>query len=175
MPTTAERHALLFLAAVACLGGAVRLASASRFARELHAAGVPVDGEDGGSIGERALARQISAVDSARRSGTKRTRNGGSTRRGNRPTQLAANRSSSGEEAPKPSSQIVPPHPPKVVDVNRATLTELEGLPRVGPALARRIVAWRESHGPFQSIDDLRHVRGIGPATASLLAPAVTF
>ena len=65
--------------------------------------------------------------------------------------------------------------PPPVVDVNRATAAELERLPRVGPALARRIVAWRETHGRFQSIDDLRHVRGIGPATAALLAQSVTF
>jgi competence protein ComEA len=59
--------------------------------------------------------------------------------------------------------------------VNTASADELEGLPRVGPALARRIIAYREQHGAFGSIDDLRHVRGIGVTTASLLAPLVTF
>jgi competence protein ComEA len=59
--------------------------------------------------------------------------------------------------------------------VNAATAEELEQLPRVGPSLARRIVAYREEHGAYRSIDDLRLVRGIGAATAALLAPLVTF
>jgi competence protein ComEA len=59
--------------------------------------------------------------------------------------------------------------------VNRASADELERLPRVGPALAKRIVEWRERHGPFQGLDDLRHVRGIGPTTVRLLDSLVTF
>jgi hypothetical protein len=42
-------------------------------------------------------------------------------------------------------------------------------------ALAKRIVEWRDRHGPFNSPDDLRHVRGIGPSTARLLDSLVTF
>lgn len=59
--------------------------------------------------------------------------------------------------------------------MNSASAQELEELPRVGPALARRIIEYREEHGSFGSIEDLRHVRGIGVTTASLLAPLVTF
>lgn len=65
--------------------------------------------------------------------------------------------------------------PPAPVNVNGATAEELERLPRVGPALAKRIVAWRERHGPFRGPDDLRHVRGIGPSTVRVLDSLVTF
>jgi competence protein ComEA len=61
------------------------------------------------------------------------------------------------------------------IDLDRATAPEIEALPRVGPALARRIVANRDSAGPFGSIEALRRIRGLGPATLTLLAPLVTF
>lgn len=48
------------------------------------------------------------------------------------------------------------------VDLNTATLTDLDGLPGVGPVLAQRIVDWRTEHGPFASVDQLREVSGIG-------------
>ena len=51
------------------------------------------------------------------------------------------------------------------VDVNAADVAELERLPGVGPALARRIVEERERRGPFQSPEALTRVRGIGPKT----------
>jgi competence ComEA-like helix-hairpin-helix protein len=51
------------------------------------------------------------------------------------------------------------------VDVNTASIDELVRLPGIGEALASRIVAYREEHGPFGSVDDLRWVSGIGPAT----------
>jgi competence protein ComEA len=47
------------------------------------------------------------------------------------------------------------------IDVNRASTDELERLPRIGPALAARIVA----HRPFASVDELTRVPGIGPRT----------
>lgn len=50
------------------------------------------------------------------------------------------------------------------IDVNRATATELEALPGVGPTTAEAIVAHREANGPFRRIDDLLEVRGIGPS-----------
>lgn len=53
---------------------------------------------------------------------------------------------------------------PPALDLNLATIEQLEGLPLVGPALARRIVAHRAAHGPFPSVDSLVRVRGIGPA-----------
>jgi len=61
------------------------------------------------------------------------------------------------------------------IDPDVATEAELDRLPRVGPALARRIVANRDSFGPFGSLEALQRVRGIGPALAAGLAPHVTF
>jgi competence protein ComEA len=58
------------------------------------------------------------------------------------------------------------------IDVNAAPAAELERLPRVGPALARRIIAAREA-APFRSLADLRAVPGIGPALLESIAPHV--
>ena len=52
---------------------------------------------------------------------------------------------------------------------------EIEALPRIGPTLARRIVANRDSLGAFGSLDKLRRVKGMGPAALDRLAPLVTF
>ncbi len=60
-----------------------------------------------------------------------------------------------------------------VVELNRATAAELESLPGIGPALARRIVAWRAQNGPFRSVDALSQVPGIGAATVERLRPRV--
>ena len=57
------------------------------------------------------------------------------------------------------------------VDVNTADWPELTSLPRIGETLARRIVASRESDGPFSSVDDLQRVKGIGPRTVEHLQP----
>jgi len=49
------------------------------------------------------------------------------------------------------------------VDLNRASVAELEGLPGIGPVLARRIVAYRDHYGLFHRPEDLLQVEGIGP------------
>ncbi len=52
------------------------------------------------------------------------------------------------------------------IDINRASAEEIAAaLNGVGIQRARAIVAWREAHGPFKSIDALTEVKGIGPAT----------
>jgi competence ComEA-like helix-hairpin-helix protein len=56
-----------------------------------------------------------------------------------------------------------------VLALNTATLADLERLPKVGPALAARIVAFRQKYGPFPVVDSLVRVPGIGPATLALL------
>jgi competence ComEA-like helix-hairpin-helix protein len=57
------------------------------------------------------------------------------------------------------------------VDVNAASLTELQRLPGIGPAIAARIVAYRDSAGPFRSPAELERVSGIGPATVARITP----
>ena len=61
-----------------------------------------------------------------------------------------------------------------MVDINRASVTELEALPGVGPATAEAIVAHREQNGPFASVDDLLDVRGIGEAKLEQLRDQAT-
>lgn len=60
------------------------------------------------------------------------------------------------------------------VNLNTADAAALDTLPRIGPAMAARILAWRESNGRFTSIDDLRNVAGIGDATFEGLRDLVT-
>lgn len=48
------------------------------------------------------------------------------------------------------------------ININTATAAELETLPRIGPALAQRIIEWREANGQFSSVEDLKLVSGIG-------------
>ena len=48
------------------------------------------------------------------------------------------------------------------IDLNTATLSQLNGLPGIGPVIAERIVELREKSGPFKRIEDLMNIRGIG-------------
>lgn len=50
------------------------------------------------------------------------------------------------------------------ISINSASVDQLDELPGVGPAIAERIVQWRETNGPFTSIDELTEVSGIGPS-----------
>jgi competence protein ComEA len=64
--------------------------------------------------------------------------------------------------------------PPALINVNTATLDQLESLPGIGPALGQRIIDYREQHGPFASVDDLLNVSGIGDQRLADLRPLVT-
>lgn len=68
-----------------------------------------------------------------------------------------------------PSGEPVAP-----VNINTATLAELDDLPGIGEVLAGRIVDYREEHGPFTSIDELSDVKGISPRLVEDLRPLVT-
>jgi competence protein ComEA len=59
------------------------------------------------------------------------------------------------------------------LDLNSATLEQLDSLPGVGPVLAQRILDWRAQHGRFGSTDELREVSGIGEATFADIKPLV--
>lgn len=61
-----------------------------------------------------------------------------------------------------------------LVSLNRASVTELQALPRIGPALAQRIVDWRESNGPFSVPADLMKVSGIGQTLFDALKDLIT-
>ncbi|MGN6688117.1 MAG: ComEA family DNA-binding protein [Actinomycetales bacterium] len=76
------------------------------------------------------------------------------------PRAAAANPSSSGSAGP--------------VDLNSATVDELDQLPGIGPVLAQRIVAWREANGRFAAVDELQEVSGIGAHLYAQLQPLVT-
>lgn len=65
--------------------------------------------------------------------------------------------------------------PAASIDLDRASAKEIEALPGIGPALAARIVAHRDSVGSYGSLDAVCEVRGVGQATAARLRPLVTF
>lgn len=59
------------------------------------------------------------------------------------------------------------------ININTARQYELEALPGIGPVLAARIIAYREKHGLFSSVEQLRRVSGIGPKRYELLRDMV--
>lgn len=67
-----------------------------------------------------------------------------------------------------------PAAPSGPININTATAAELEALPGVGPATAAAIVAHRDEHGPFATVDDLTDVTGIGPAKLEAVRGLVT-
>jgi competence protein ComEA len=72
-----------------------------------------------------------------------------------------------GAGAPAPAADEAP------VNLNTATAAELEALPGVGPSKAKAIVDYRSAH-PFQSVEELMNVRGIGEATFEDLRGKIT-
>jgi competence protein ComEA len=66
---------------------------------------------------------------------------------------------------------VVPSGP---ININTATQAEFESLPGIGPAIAQRIIDYRETNGPFTSIDQLQNVSGIGPAIFDQIKDLVT-
>ncbi|MCC7055363.1 MAG: helix-hairpin-helix domain-containing protein [Gemmatimonadaceae bacterium] len=171
--TQGERRALAWLLAVSAVGAGVRVvrhwrdrgdatpASAESLARQLLA----VDSAQGAARGARAGRtagsrgrRRRAVADSSEKSGAGGT--GGRRRTGRR----------GGEDSSAARVTTLPP-----VDLDVADSAALERLPRIGPALAQRIVAERGARGPFGSLQGLERVRGIGPKLAASLAPHVTF
>jgi len=96
-----------------------------------------------------ALELQIKAADSARRAGF---------HKGKRARAVKA-----------------PPKPTGPVDLDIAGVEEIESLRHIGPALAQRIVADRDSFGPFGSFDQFLRVKGVGPSMVEKLGSSVTF
>ena len=192
MPTPSEQKALAFVAIVVLLGGAVRVVRAGA-----PPASTPLE--------QQALARQATAAESAaatqkgaKRRGVRiaRPKRGAAPardRRGGRPgaptarcpgrlppplpridTDIRGNRSAA-EKPARGDRGSGGNGPSRPVDLDHASEGEIEALPRVGPALAHRIVVHRDSFGPYGSLNALRKVKGMGRATLERLAPLVTF
>ena len=180
MPTPGERKAMLFLGAVALLGAGAQAERSRNPAATASA--------------QPALEAQIAAVDSARRGGRKQSgrprRAHGEPRVRSDPSPTSAER----DDATRPTSPggealvmgsmsnrtiVTPPNVLNAavpqLDVDVASATEIERLPRVGPVLAARIVSDRDAHGPFGSLAALGRVSGVGPAMLSVLEARVTF
>lgn len=186
MPTPAEKKALVFLAAVTIAGATVR------------ATGAAARAETADDASREALRRQIVAVESAGAAGRQGTRSGGASRRresrrdavdASSPDNARMTRVAPRVDEVDPRSIFAPPsvtraserpgrgpaNPAQPIDVDLATAEELERLPRIGPALAERIVQDRVEHGAFGSLAGLQRVRGIGPSMSRALSTYVTF
>lgn len=61
-----------------------------------------------------------------------------------------------------------------VVNLNTASVSELDSLPGIGPTYAQRIIEYRQSNGGFKSVDELKNVKGIGDKTFDKLKNSVT-
>lgn len=59
------------------------------------------------------------------------------------------------------------------IDLNSATITELDKLDGIGPVLAQQIIDYRTEHGPYRAVDDLREVKGIGDSLFEKIVPFV--
>jgi predicted flap endonuclease-1-like 5' DNA nuclease len=149
VPTANEKKALWFLAIVALSGSGVRMWRAKLPEATANETG-PLD-------------RQIGRVDSVRAANHKHeSRREKRADREYPPVGRADGR-------PTESRAPVP------IDLDQATTEQIESLPGIGPALAKRIVAHRDSVGALGQIEALCEVRGIGPALAQKLGPLVTF
>ena len=194
MPTPSEQKALAFVAIVILLGGAVRVvragAAAPPTAHEQQALAQQASAADSAAVRRGAPKRPKPAR--SKRGAEPRTVAGVSTvppsfARPDRPYDSTPYGSPSerlgfpppgpridiGDPAPRNAGPRTPGH--VMVDLDVASAAEIEALPRIGPALARRIVANRDSLGPFRTLEGLRRVKGIGAATIQLLALSVTF
>jgi competence protein ComEA len=61
-----------------------------------------------------------------------------------------------------------------LIDINTASLAELQSLPGIGPTTAQNIINYRNQHGPFQQIEDIMNVPGIGPTTFDAIQDLIT-
>ncbi|MDB4883420.1 MAG: Helix-hairpin-helix DNA-binding class 1 [Gemmatimonadetes bacterium] len=199
MPTPSEQKALAFVAIVVLLGGAVRVVRAGSTPQPNHLEQQALARQATAAESAASASKSSKRVKSVR---APRKRDAGVTVVGGvssvppsfaRPG-LPPERGVNGFPPPVPridtdargSSPRTPPaglggRPPADgalagrIDLDRASEAELDRLPRVGPALAHRLVANRDSFGAFGSLEALRRVKGIGPATLERWATLVTF
>ncbi|MGH7568853.1 MAG: ComEA family DNA-binding protein [Gemmatimonadales bacterium] len=90
-------------------------------------------------------------------------------------TAPAGSRAGLRETARQAARLARPLAPGERIDLDRADVTEITRLPRVGPALAQRIVAWRTEHGRFGGLARVDSVPGVGPRLLDAIRPYVVF
>jgi competence protein ComEA len=139
--------------------GLVTLAPGARIADALTAAGGALDGADliGLNMARRVTDGEQIIVGIAAAPGEP----------------AAMGSSSTGIDPPANAPTESPSAPDGLVDLNAATVQELDTLPGVGPVTAGAIVAWRDANGRFTSVDQLGDVDGIGPARLEKLRDQV--
>lgn len=62
----------------------------------------------------------------------------------------------------------------ELININTASLEELDSLPGIGPTIAQRIIDYRNENGPFNTIEDIQNVSGIGPSTFEEIQDLIT-
>jgi competence protein ComEA len=125
--------------------GLVRVPAGARVADVLEAAGGPLPGTDLAAVN---LARKVS--------------DGEQVAVGVPGATDAAPPTAAGGPAGEPAGGPAGPAAAASLDLNAATVEQLDGLPGIGPVTAQRIVEWRTRNGRFASVDQLREVEGIG-------------
>ena len=163
-PPGPDRPVVVSVVGLVRTPGLVTLAPGARIADALQAAGGAVDGAD--TIG----------LNMARPLGDGEQIVVGLAPIAGQPTALGSSVASGAAAvpgAPAPLSGSVKPKAGEVLDLNTATVAQLDALPGVGPVTAAAIVAWRQSNGKFTSVDQLADVDGIGPARLEKLRALV--
>jgi competence protein ComEA len=81
-----------------------------------------------------------------------------------------------GQAAPptEKKSQEIPADASQRININTASADQLQELPGIGETRANAIIAYRQEHGPFQSVEDLQQVSGIGPETFQQIQDKIT-
>jgi len=163
-PSNAEGPVVVSVVGLVHKPGLVTLAPGARIADALTAAGGPLDGADLIGLnmarrvtdGEQIIVGIVAAPGQAAAMGSSISS----------PPATAA-------PTDNPSATGNDSAPGGLVDLNSATVEELDKLPGVGPVTAAAIVAWRDANGRFTSVDQLGDVDGIGPARLEKLRDLV--
>jgi competence protein ComEA len=163
-PPSAEGPVVVSVVGLVHKPGLVTLAPGARIADALTAAGGAVDGAD------------LIGLNMARRVADGEQIIVGIVAAPGQPAAMGSS-TSSGPAADAPSEASATtgksPAPSGLVDLNAATVEELDTLPGVGPVTAAAIIAWRDANGRFTSVDQLGDVDGIGPARLEKLRDLV--